>query len=647
MARRQRSKPGSNSQSGVKGPNSALTEFLRNEGITDAFRQRRQREQEIVTNNDNDNENDNDINEQEQFTPSVEVTPEATSRGSRRSASISVQEDEDDDEIREMRRAAKRKLRASRRGSTRQNRHRHDPNNSSDDDSSSSDNDGDPNFSEDEDDLGNANMRKFGEQDDCVDCGQTFELTVSSRFIKEKNGYLCNSCNQLLKARERKAKMNQMNARKKRKRVAQALLNKTDVRIPKLQDVCIKKITENIEDVDVLGDIGQMNMNRISMILSKNRSLNDKTISLFLSPDLKSLQFWDCSNVASDSLNKIASYCPQLESLTLFMCGQFHNDNLQYFASQLTKLTELSLNGPFLISDVMWQDYFEEAGSRLTKFEVRNTHRFGNDSLISLLTNAGRNLTSLKLSRLDGLNAADVYGMIPHFLSPSKLTHLEISYPESEELINDDLIISILSITGDTLVSLNLDGCSDLTEKFLIDGIAQFCPNLTHLSIQNLDQISDEGFAQAFKEYSKVNVGGLLEVYLTKCIGLGDKAIYELLKHSGHTLVELSINSLDLLTKDFLSQVFTEDSHQFKKRLLQQMEESQEKDVEYYNHIKLPLLTYLDSGFVRAIDNELLFLIGESCPQLKIIEVYGDNRCTSKARIRPGLMVIGRQSDEI
>lgn len=57
MARRQRSKQGSSSQSGVKGPNSALTEFLRNEGITDAFRQRRQREQETVNEgNENDNE---------------------------------------------------------------------------------------------------------------------------------------------------------------------------------------------------------------------------------------------------------------------------------------------------------------------------------------------------------------------------------------------------------------------------------------------------------------------------------------------------------------------------------------------------------------------------------------------------------------
>ena len=77
MARRQRSKQGSSSQSGVKGPNSALTEFLRNEGITDAFRQRRQREQETVNEG---NENDNDANEPEQSTSAVEVTPEARRR---------------------------------------------------------------------------------------------------------------------------------------------------------------------------------------------------------------------------------------------------------------------------------------------------------------------------------------------------------------------------------------------------------------------------------------------------------------------------------------------------------------------------------------------------------------------------------------
>ena len=125
---------------------------------------------------------------------------------------------------------------------------------------------------------------------------------------------------------------------------------------------------------------------------------------------------------------------------------------------------------------------------------------------------------------------------------------------------------------------------------------------------------------------------------------IGDEAVYELFQHSSHTLVELSINSLHLITNDFLHQVFTEDLHQFKKKLRELEENNSRK---YYKHIGFPLLTYFDVGFVRAVDNEVLELIGESCPQLKVIEVYGDNRCTSRARFRNGLMVIGRQSDEI
>lgn len=643
MSRRQRQR----GVNGIRGPNSALTEFLRNEGITDAFRQRRLRDLNGANQDDHAPTEDNTTTGTETPEPTTtddnlgNVTPEV------RTESGLIQgddEDEDDEEIRQMKRAAKRKLKAARRGGRRLRSQ-----GSPDGNSSSSDSDSDANFSddddddEDEDDLNNE-IKKFGEDDECVDCGKTFELSVSSRFIKEQAGYLCHECNQLLKAKERKLRANQLNARKRRKKVAQALLNKSEIKVPKLQDVCIKKITENIEEVDVLGDIGQVNMNRISKILSKNRSLNNKTMTLFLTPDLKRLEFWDCSNVDSDSLNKIASFCPNLESLTLFMCGQLHNDNLQYFATNLTKLHDLALNGPFLISDVMWQDYFEEAGSRLTKFEIRNTHRFGNDSLISLLENTGKNLTSLKLSRLDGLNSSEIYGLIPHYILDSKLTDLEISYPQDEELISDDLIITILSITGDTLTLLNLDGCSSLTERFLLEGVVKFCPNLTHLSIQHLDQITNEGFAKAFKEYGQINQGGLIEVYLTKCIGLGDEAVYELFQHSSHTLVELSINSLHLITNDFLHQVFTEDLHQFKKKLRELEENNSRK---YYKHIGFPLLTYFDVGFVRAVDNEVLELIGESCPQLKVIEVYGDNRCTSRARFRNGLMVIGRQSDEI
>ncbi|KAK6457718.1 putative DNA repair protein [Scheffersomyces xylosifermentans] len=629
------------SSSGVRGPNSALTEFLRNEGITDAFRERRERERRLGS----EPLEEESPEEGASTSTAIEVSPAVTPRVTRRRAAATAvaEVEEVDEEVEEIRSAARKKRRAARR-----NRGGKRPGDSDSDDYNEDD---DPDFSGD-DEFGTDNVKKFGEEDTCVECGEIFNLTVYSRFLREKRGYVCENCNEIIKVREKKARANQLTARKRRKKVAQALLNKSEVRIPKLQDICIKKISDNIEDVDVLGDIGQINMIKLSKILSKNRSLNDATVSLFLSPDLKSLEFWDCSNVDSDSFNKIASYCPNLESLTLYMCGQLHNDNLKYYNSNLKNLSELSLNGPFLISEVMWQEFFDESGPKLKKFEVRNTHRFGNDSLISLLENTGSQLTSLKLSRLDGITSAAVYDLIPHYISPSTLTHLELSYPTKEDLISDELIINILAVSGESLISLNLDGCTNLTDTFLLDGIAKFCPNLTHLSIKNLDQITDKGFEKVFNEYSAVNSGGLISVNLTKVTGLGDKAIYSLLKHSAHTLVELSLNSINNITKEFLYQVFTDDHQQYKKKLLKSIKDGEEAEegeppLVYFNQIRLPLLTTLDLGFVRAVDDEILSLVGENCPKLSILEVYGDNRCTSRAQIRQGLMVIGRQNDEI
>ena len=149
MARRQRSKQGSSSQSGVKGPNSALTEFC-NEGITDAFRQREQREQSLVNEG---NENDNDTNEPEQSTSAVEVTPEARRRST--SISLVLQWRHKDTNTTMMTKSVGHVLlkeNYARRGSTRQPRNRHDPDNSGGDDSRVAvavrrRDSGDPNFS--------------------------------------------------------------------------------------------------------------------------------------------------------------------------------------------------------------------------------------------------------------------------------------------------------------------------------------------------------------------------------------------------------------------------------------------------------------------------------------------------------------------
>lgn len=270
---------------------------------------------------------------------------------------------------------------------------------------------------------------------------------------------------------------------------------------------------------------------------------------------MRSLQFWDCSNVDSASFNKIAAFCPNIESLTLHMCGQLHNDNMQYYNDKLTNLKELSLNGPFLINETVWQEFFEGAGKKLTSFEVRNTHRFSNDSLISLLENCGRNLTSLKLSRLDGIDSSEMYELIPHYITPGQLTHLELSYPKQEDLINDELIINLLAISGDSLVSLNLDGCTNLTSNFVNEALTKFCSKLTHLSLKGLDQPGEDC---DFKHFGDMN-GGLISLDLTKCIDLTDEVIYDILRHSCSTLVELSLNSIEKLSKTFLWQILTDE----------------------------------------------------------------------------------------
>lgn len=607
--------------SNVRGPNSALTEFLRVEGITENFRRRREREteQQIA---DLTQDSSDDVNESSTTADNTEV--EASTSGSR----STIRDIEEDEDVQQIRLAARRKRRAAGEQIS--------------DDEDDGNNVGD---SDDEDYVVGNEYKIEGEEDTCIECHQPFKLSVYSRYDKLRKGYLCEDCNELIKAEERKKRKNQMSAKRRRKRVAQALLDKSFVKIPSLQDVCIKVITSNIDQVETLGDIGTSNLNEISKILSKNRSLDNSTMALFLNPNMTKIEFWDCSNVDSDSFNKIASFCPNLTSLTLFMCGQFHNDNLVYFSDKLN-LNELNLNGPFLISDVMWQEFFENGGKNLENFEIRNTHRFGNDSLISLLENCGSSLKSLKLSRLDGIDSAAMYELIPHYLTQNCLETLEISYPKSEELVTNELIINVLSMCEGSLSSLNLDGCSDLTDLFTQEMVKFNLDKLTSLSLKNLDQIKDFDFTN-FKN------NGLISLNLYKCVELSEASVYSILKHSCSTLVELCLNSVPV-SKNFWWQIFTPNNDELKKRYLKsdsddESENDDEDDDEspkaFYDELSFPNLTSLDLGFVRSVDDQVLNLISKKCPKLKVLEVFGDNRCTFGAKVREDLIIIGRQGD--
>ncbi len=578
---------------GIRGPNSALTEFLRQQGIN--AEEIRQRHLRRLRGQDPDGEQQEG---EDGVQNTDEAGPEATGANQSEAESGAREEQENDEEELQIRIAARRKRRAAA---------------GKDDSDEYTDSEEEPGSDVDDVVVRRRPRRKVvGEEETCAQCFNTFVVNVYSK-IASTGGYLCPDCTTKQLEKERAMKKNQLISRKKRQKLAAALLDRQDVKISTLQDLAIKKVSEKIEYVDQFGDIGSINMKKISKILCRNRSLNDNTLQLFLDVKTERLEFWDCSRLSKDAYDKIGSYCPNVKELKLLMCGKFHNDNLNYFRTNLKNLTKIELDGPFLINNQTWRSFFETVGDRLTNFKVSNTHRFDDETLKTLLEKCGPNMTELALSRLDGITEKESYDLMAVYLT--KLESLEISYPHHENLVSDSAMINLLSINGESLQTLVLDGCSALTDEILVNGIKPFCINLRKLSLSFLDQITSEGFVALFNEWN-TNFG-LNEVYLRKCFSLGDEGIIEFLLHSGQSLVELSINSIKDLT------------------------------VDTFQIMKCPNLTYLDTGFVRAVDDDILELIGKNCPQLRVLDCYGNNRCTSRAKIRDGLKVIGRQSDSI
>ncbi|KAH3688702.1 hypothetical protein WICPIJ_000302 [Wickerhamomyces pijperi] len=584
--RREESANGTQTEaSAIRGPNSALTEFLRQQGISaEEIRQRHLRRVagEEATLED---------------APGVIEINRETEPDQR----AEEEEQEPDQEELEIRIAARRKRRAAR-----------DNNDGEYTDSDSEDNLEQEDNHIDQDAVERA--RIVGDEVECFRCSTSFVVSVYSEQDPETGGYYCVDCLKMKQENDRAIRKNQLASRKKRQRLAVALLDRQDVKIPSLQDISIKRITERIEDVDELGDIGAINMKKIAKIICRNRSLNDTTLSLFLNTAIEVLELWDCSKITKDSYDKICSFAPNIKKLTVLMCGRFHNDNLNYYATNFKNLTSLELDGPFLINNQTWQSFFKVKGKDLTSFKVSNTHRFDDTTLETLLQNVdAEKFQSLKLSRLAGIKFKDSYDMIPMYLT--NLFELEISYPEHEELVDDSMLINTLSINGESLNTLVLDGCAGLTDEFLINGIKPFASKLRKLSLQFLDQITDEGFVGLFHEWH-TNLG-LNEVFLKKCFSLGDAGILEMFLHSNTTLVELSLNSVKDLT------------------------------VLPFQVMRCNNLIYLDIGFIRSIDDRVLELIQKNCKQVKIIDCYGNNKCTAAAKIREDVKVIGRQSDTL
>lgn len=154
-----------------------------------------------------------------------------------------------------------------------------------------------------------------------------------------------------------------------------------------------------------------------------------------------------------------------------------------------------------------------------------------------------------------------------------KLKYLDLSHGGLKgETLTDDGVIGLLEAVGANLTTLILDDNALLTDRTLIEGVKVNCPMLIELSLRKMSEILPTGIAELFNE-DWVNTRGMVRLNLHRCIQLDDQALEAVIKHSGHSLVKLDLNSVDGI---------------------------QEKGLKYLAE-NAPALTELDISFVREV----------------------------------------------
>jgi DNA repair protein RAD7 len=329
-------------------------------------------------------------------------------------------------------------------------------------------------------------------------------------------------------------------------------------------------------------------MDKICQIISRSRSLDDDTLPLFLQPDLSELRLYDCSRLHTDNIEQIAYITPNLSTLQLSFCGRLIDSTLTQIVSRLNSLQHLILIGPFLITTGTWKSALETMGRKLRTFEISDTARW-DESCSKTLVDKCPNLEVVGFKRINGLSDSSV-----QWLSKLKnLKSLDLTEPVGK--VTDESIVPIVRNTGAKLEKLVLDGCVDLGDK-TFQAIIQYCSNLHHLSLALLDKITEESVVKGFKSWTKNH--GLLRLNLSRCVGIKDAGVQAILAHSGASLEWLSLNSLDELTQETFK-LFLDELGNIGKGLVE-----------------------LDVGFVRCVNDDLVYGLSNACKELRVLKVF-------------------------
>lgn len=464
-----------------------------------------------------------------------------------------------------------------------------------------------------------------GQLENCDICEKRFTVTPYSK-TGPNGGLLCPKCSKEIKDDEKKdaaAKKKKSAAPKGRRRQTESDRLMGDVKpgAKSLVDICVRRVANVVHDIEDFGDMPEDLLDRLSQILSKQRVLTPRVLQLFLRRDLERIAVYDCGKLETEDFKKIFAFMPDVKFVNLRFAGQLKDDTVYYMIDKCKKIRHLQLGATNLVSDKAWIELFRTIGPNLESLKLSELNDSLKHDTVAELTKNCQNLKRLKLRSCSHMGEASI-----NLLCQLKnLEHLTLSVAQQET--SSSTLVDLITALGPRLRTLCLEDFQELDDAVLA-AITDNCNRLSKIRIRGSSNATDAAFAELFDNNSPIpslvyadlsdnrDVDNMApEGKEDAPIGVGDSTLQALMQHSGPTLKYLNLKADRHISHSALLSVFD-------------------------GKKQYPALKDIDLSFVTQVDDVVMNGIFQSCPELAKLAVFACFNARS-ANIPVGIAVIG------
>lgn len=474
-----------------------------------------------------------------------------------------------------------------------------------------------------------------GQFSNCADCDVRFTVTPYTKAGDDENSLLCHKC-----ANEKfgTGKPVVSNKRDRRIQTQSKKLDREKIRGAKsMVDYCLRIVAENIQDVSELGGLPPGIVDRLSMILSKHRSLDSDSLNLFLDPEYDAITIYDAGKLTVEDYMKMPGFVPHTRRLILRNAGQVKDPVLIYWAEKFKSIQALTLRSSNLVTNEGWQRFLTALAPKLESLDLQWCDQYFDGSCLDTMVEECRMLKHLTLKWMFLLDDEAI-------LKLSELkAEVESLTLQLRQEIQSSTFVQLVEGIGSNLRKLVLKETHGADDD-LLNTIHKTCSKLQVLKLTGNDHFSTAALTNLFTDWSngpltQINfrqirdlqqedlahrplgdelVNGEYPAFnaepqppppkkpFVPTVGMADSAFRAMMQHSGARLEKLKLASCRHISKQACWDVFDVNSG-----------------------ASYPHLREVDFSFVDGVDNDVVALMMKSCPSLERLLVFGCFKITS------------------